>query len=65
MSRPKPGQTYRLPSERMVKVEREQKNDSFSCIYVNIEGRPLIGRTFAPGVSLTSDFLEILCKRVA
>ena len=61
---PKTGEIYELPSGRFVRVDRAQLNDSFGCSYVNREGQTIRSRSLTPGVTLTSEFIEMKCRRV-
>ena len=61
---PRAGQTYRLPSGRLVRVQREQANDSFACLYVDRDGKVVGGRELAPGCTLTGEFIQKQCGRV-
>lgn len=59
------GDIYVLPSSSRVLVDRQLQSDGcFSCRY--LDGMELKGgREFAPGVTLTIDFLMARCKREA
>jgi hypothetical protein len=64
MSAPKSGDTWKLPSGSLVILHKQHSNDSFSCFYVNRFGELLTGRDFAPGVTLTFEFVARRCVRV-
>jgi len=63
MTEPKPGDTFILPSNSVVKVDRKHQNESYSCSYIDALGNVLAGRALSPGVTLTLEFLMLRSRR--
>lgn len=53
---------YKLPSGKLIRVEQAHINGSFSCAYLDKIMAVKRGREFAPGVTLTGEFLERFAK---